>query len=826
MKEMVYEGEHLLIGNLGHLAVVLAFTTAILTAISYFFAGNEKDALHGRWKKIARISFRVHSFAVLGIIVALASIIYNHYYEYYYAWQHSSNELPTHYIISCFWEGQEGSFLLWVFWHVVIGNILIRTAKSWESPVMAVICLAQIMLSSMLLGIEFGDLFTVGSSPFALLRDEIEAPIFGMANYLSNVQNGTGLNPLLQNYWMVIHPPTLFFGFAATVVPFAYAIAALWKKRYTEWVKPALPWALAAVMVLGTGIIMGGFWAYEALSFGGYWAWDPVENASLIPWIILIAGVHVMLINKSTKNALGMTFILILITFLLVLYATYLTRSGVLSDTSAHSFAAGLPGQLVVFLLLFVVGTFALLIARWKHIPKSGQEENLNSREFWMFIGSLVLLLSGIQVLGTTSIPVFNLLPGVNLAPPNDVIAHYNKWQMPFAIVIGLLTGIGQFFKYKKSDSKKVGRDLLMGAAIATALTAGAIFGFRISQPYYVVFLFAGIYAVVANLQYLFASLKGKIKMAGASIAHIGFGVLLVGVLVSSANKHIITQNNTGGAIFGTSEEKQNDPKEIAKTQRENAENMLLAKGMTVNIGPYKATFIGSRTDEPNKYYQVVYKKYNENGEVEEEFTLEPYAQNNPQMGMASNPDTKHYLSHDVFTYVSFDPMFEEAEPFANEQTYELYIGDTIFNKNATLVLDSVSNEVTNSDTKNPELSVTAHIKVLFSKSVYWVRPQFGLKGTQSFFVEGKSDEAGILANLLKVMPESEGKAKFMIEISDRRPRPEYIIMKAIVFPWINLVWAGTIIMVVGFVISIIRRVKEYRRETARTNETDIHRGG
>lgn len=820
MKEMVYEGEHLLIGNFGHLAVVLAFTTAILTAISYYFASNEKDELQGRWKTLARLSFRVHSISVIGIITALAAIIYNHYYEYYYAWQHSSNELPTHFIISCFWEGQEGSFLLWIFWHVVIGNILIRTAKTWEAPVMAVVALAQIMLASMLLGIDFGDNFTIGSSPFSLLRDEIEAPIFGMANYLSNISNGTGLNPLLQNYWMVIHPPTLFFGFAATVVPFAYAIAALWKKRYTDWVKPALPWALAAVMVLGTGIIMGGFWAYEALSFGGYWAWDPVENASLIPWIILIAGVHVMLINKSTKNALVMTYILILVTFLLVLYATYLTRSGVLNDTSAHSFAAGLPGQLIFFLLIFVFGTIALFASRWKEIPKTGQEENLSSREFWMFIGSLVLLLSGIQVIGTTSIPVFNLIPGINIAPPNDVIAHYNQWQMPFAIVIALLTAIGQYFKYKKSNGKKVAQDLLLGAAIATALTAGAIFGFNISQPYYVVFLFAGIYAVTANLLYLFSALKGKLSMAGASIAHIGFGVLLVGVLVSSANKHIITQNNTGGAIFGVSEEKQNDPTEVAKTQRENTENMLLAKNMTVNIGPYKATFIGSRTEEPNKFYQVVYTKLDDEGNVVEEFTLEPYAQNNPQMGMASNPDTKHYLSHDIFTYVSFDPMFEEAEEFKNPLTHEIEIGDTIHNRNADLVLDSISTDLIKDDPSTTEFNITAHIKVIFSNDVYWVRPQFGLKGRQTFNVPNQSDEAGVLVSFDKMNApmdlKSGEKATYVLTVSNRRPRPEYIIMKAIVFPWINLVWAGTIIMVIGFVISIIRRVKEYRRETAR----------
>jgi cytochrome c-type biogenesis protein CcmF len=104
---------------------------------------------------------------------------------------------------------------------------------------------------------------------------------------------------LLQNYWMVIHPPTLFFGFAATIIPFAFAFAGLWTNRLKEWMIPALPWALVAVMILGLGIIMGGYWAYESLSFGGYWAWDPVENASLMPWLLLITATHLLLINKS-----------------------------------------------------------------------------------------------------------------------------------------------------------------------------------------------------------------------------------------------------------------------------------------------------------------------------------------------------------------------------------------------------------------------------------------------------------------------------------------------------------------------------------------------
>ena len=169
-------------------------------------------------------------------------------------------------------------------------------------------------------------------------------------DYLHLIADGNGLNPLLQNYWMVIHPPTLFMGFASMVIPFAYAIGGLWEKRYNEWMKPALPWALYAVMILGTGIIMGSFWAYEALNFGGFWAWDPVENASVIPWLTLIAAVHVLIAYKNSGHSYFTATFLVFISFVLVLYASFLTRSGILGETSVHAFTdLGMFWHLVIY---------------------------------------------------------------------------------------------------------------------------------------------------------------------------------------------------------------------------------------------------------------------------------------------------------------------------------------------------------------------------------------------------------------------------------------------------------------------------------------------
>ena len=183
------------IGNLGHFSVILAFVAAIVSALGYFMASFRQPLgqTDQSWRNLGRGAFFVHVIAVLGIIISLFDIIYNHRYEYHYAWSHSSNHLPTHYMISCFWEGQEGSFLLWIFWHTILGLILIKFNRKWEAPAMAVFAFVQLFLTSMILGVVIGDL-KIGSSPFILLRDfMVDAPVFKLnPNFIP--KDGTGLN--------------------------------------------------------------------------------------------------------------------------------------------------------------------------------------------------------------------------------------------------------------------------------------------------------------------------------------------------------------------------------------------------------------------------------------------------------------------------------------------------------------------------------------------------------------------------------------------------------------------------------------------------------
>ena len=213
-----YIGEHLLIGQLGQFFISLSFASAFLATFS-FFKASKNQILEIEWLPLARVSFIIHGLSVFGIISCMFYMIYNHYFEYQYVWEHSSLSLPIQYMVSCFWEGQEGSFLLWIFWNIFAGSVLIKMSKSWEGPMMSVISLIQVFLSSMILGLEiFG--VKIGTSPFILVRqleENLGLPWTLMPNYLEIVpqfMDGRGLNPLLQNYWMVIHPPVLFLGFS------------------------------------------------------------------------------------------------------------------------------------------------------------------------------------------------------------------------------------------------------------------------------------------------------------------------------------------------------------------------------------------------------------------------------------------------------------------------------------------------------------------------------------------------------------------------------------------------------------------------------------
>lgn len=583
-------------------------------------------------------------------------------FEYQYVWAHVSEDLPFKYIFSAFWEGQEGSFLLWMFWHIVLGMVLMFKAGEWEASTLAVVSVVQAVLASMILGIHLGwgeDALKLGSNPLLLLRETMDAPIFNNADYLKLIK-GNGLNPLLQNYWMTIHPPTLFLGFASVTIPFAYAIAGLWERKHREWLSAALPWALFSGSILGTGILMGGAWAYEALSFGGYWAWDPVENMSLVPWLILIAGIHTNLIAKSTGQSIKSTYIFYLLSFVLIVYSTFLTRSGILGDTSVHAFTEmGLEVQLIGFLLLAALGGGGLYFFRQRGIPVPEKEEPLASKEFWMFIGTLVLLFSAAIITASTSLPVFNKImqifdPVYQGRVITDPVAHYNKNQLYLAIFIGLLSGGAQFLRFREPNWNKHLKLFALHSSVALAVAFVLSFlitrWIEITAWQYWLLLFSAVFTIVSNVDYLFAFLKANLKAGGSAFSHIGFGIMIVGILASGLNKRIISNNPfvMEGLIEGADDEAMR-------------KNILLFKNSPTFMEGYEVTYTHDTLETYTRTFTVNFRRKGEDGKVLEDFNLYPnvlYEKTFEKIA-ASNPSTRRYLQKDIFTHIASLPTVE-----------------------------------------------------------------------------------------------------------------------------------------------------------------------
>ncbi len=805
-----YFGEHLFPGQVGHFLIVVSLVASLVASVAYFKSANSAiQADADSWRRLGRIAFVVDVISVMTVFGLIYYIISNHYFEYYYAYNHSDKSLNPGYLLSCIWEGQEGSFLLWAVWHGVLGIILMRTAKQWEAPVLSVISVVQACLATMILGLYIFD-FKIGTNPFLLTRQFFQdAPIFNDPNYLSNarLQDGTGLNQLLQNYWMVIHPPVLFLGFASTLVPFAYAIAGLWKKEYAGWTKAAIPWALFSAAILGLGIMMGAAWAYESLTFGGFWAWDPVENASLVPWLIMVAGLHALVIYNSTSHSLRATYFFFLLSFILVLYSTYLTRSGDLQDTSVHAFVtAGINWQLRIFVLLFMIPSFVLFIRRYKQIPFIAKEESSYSREFWMFIGSLVLFLSALFITVFTSLPVINKIINTNFTISEDPEFFYNRIQVFVAILLGVLTAVTQYLKYRNTEKKylirKIGIPTLAALVISISVS---YFGDIRYDTYGIGFLaaihlalFAAVYAIIANVAYIWAGLRGKLKAAGASVAHVGFGMMLLGMLISSSKKEVLSVNFVNPLNFGP------DAKE------KGVQNLTLYQGVRTDMGKYWATYQKDTLDDKGKitYFQIEMERK----DGKDKFYVHPNLIKNTkgQEGFSNNPGTKHYLHKDIFTYINYASTVMDDKDTAQFRSQSLDIGDTMYYSTGYIILDKVtinpkSGKYTFND-QDTAIMAELRIKTPDGRN-FQATPVFQLKDNKPKHFVDTVFAQGLAVRLTGV----SGK-QLEISVKESSQLSPFVALKILQFPFINLLWLGTILMIIGFVMSMIRRVSLLKR--------------
>lgn len=701
MQEIEYIGEHLLPGRLGHFLIISGFVSALLSIFSY----RKTNILQqeASWLKLSRIAWFVHGFSILAAIGLIFFMMINQFYEYRYVWDHVSNDLPMKYIFSAFWEGQEGSFLLWMFWHIVLGSIVVFTAGKWESGIMTWLSVVQLVLVSMIAGVYFADDFKMGSSPFLLLRETMEAPIFMNPNYLSMIE-GNGLNPLLQNYWMTIHPPTLFLGFASVTIPFCFAMAGLWQREHTAWLKPVMPWTLFSAAVLGLGILMGGAWAYEALSFGGYWAWDPVENMSLVPWLILLAALHGNFIARHTGHSIKTTYLFYIFSFLLVLYSTFLTRSGILGKESVHSFTEmGLEWQLIGFIGIFAIAAGYLFFSRSKSIPVIRKEESIHSREFWMFVGALVLVFSSVLITFTTSIPVWNKLIDVygsimgkgdmevyHRAMPLDPIDHHNRFQLWIGVLLVVISGAGLMLRFGgmgwQENKSRFYKHIAISALIAGALTYVLSLWISLPSWQYTVLLASASFGIVMHTDYILNFAKGNLTSMASAFAHGGFAIMIIGIMASGLNKRIVSQNRFAqeGLAEGLNP----------------GQNAFLIKDMPMFMNGYWVTYKSDTLLGLTREYEVEFIKMTEKGDTVEHFTTYPnvlYDRKLTKVATA-NPDTKRYLDRDIFTYVAgLPPEQQDAANVAKTDSlleYQLYYvspGDSVRSGKFTIRLDSIT---------------------------------------------------------------------------------------------------------------------------------------
>jgi cytochrome c-type biogenesis protein CcmF len=372
--------------------IYLALAAGILSTGLYLLALLKKKAIPA-----ARYAYYTSALFITLAMVFLTYHLVSRDFRISYVAAYSSSDLSLLYTISALWAGQEGSFLFWTFCSLLLGLFLLRKLGDLEDLVMFFYNLPVVALLVLLFK----------QSPFLTLAQPMA--------------DGKGLNPLLQNPWMAIHPPAMFVGYAAYGIPFALVLALAVRKEFHRFIPNAHAWVLFAWVSMGFGIILGGFWAYETLGWGGFWGWDPVENASLIPWLTLSALLHGMVVQRRFKGFFKSNYLLVVVSFLFILYGTFLTRSGVLQDFSVHSFVdLGITGLLLVVLGFFTLLGLGVLIVAWKGFPKGEKIHPGLNAPFFLTLSALLLLASAFFVTLGTSSPILTKFFGNPSKVGND----------------------------------------------------------------------------------------------------------------------------------------------------------------------------------------------------------------------------------------------------------------------------------------------------------------------------------------------------------------------------------------------------------------------
>jgi cytochrome c-type biogenesis protein CcmF len=738
----------------GVVAMWAAALALVGSTVSYLRAARGRQEAQA-W---ARQFFIVAVVAVALASAALLYLILTHDFRYHYVFSYSDRSLPTSYLVSTFWAGQEGSFLLWLLAGMLIGVPLIRAARHYENRVMIFYNLTLLSLVAILLR----------QSPFRPL----EGLPPGQLPF-----DGQGLNPLLQNPWMTIHPPVMFLGYAATAVPFAFAVAALTERRYDEWVRASLPWALVAVVTLGGAILLGGYWAYVTLGWGGYWGWDPVENSSLVPWLASAALVHGMLLQRSRGRFRKLNFSLAILSYVLVLYATFLTRSGVLADFSVHSFVdLGISGFLVANLLVFAILGFGVLLWRFREIPTSPGDEPILSRTVLVILAIALLLATAAVVLLGTSAPLITRLFG---QPSQVGPAFYNKVTLPVGIVLALLLGVVPYLQWRGTSPEFV-RRLALSLGLAALATVAAVLagagGFT-----YVLFLAASFFAAFSNLLKTVESVaQGRLQRAGGALAHLGLGFMLAGIVTSSAF--------------------------------DRTEKVVLPLGEGREVLGYTLTFRGPERGGARRAMEVQVR--DRDGD---EYLARPRLFKNEKSNqLVANPDVKVFLTHDLYlSPIEFDPgrSAEEAG------SLELGKGETVTAGPYRVTFRGF--EMGGGHGSGNEIAIGAALLVELGGTTHPVTPTLASTpngfearpatlpgaGSPTVRLTGVNASEGRIRIVFSGLPEQAAQAA--------QGEPMRLSLDVSTKPFIGLLWFGLVLLLAGGGLALLRRARDFATSTA-----------
>lgn len=755
---------------LGKILVYIFFSAAVLSSVCYFYANLGKD----KFIRFGRLFFHLTAIGVLSTAAYLLYLILTHQYQFAYVWEQSNSELQLPLLISTFYSGQEGSFMLWTTMTAIIGIFLLNyvsKGERLESQVMSIFTLILAFLGFIL----------ILKSPFLYVWEKFAGDV--EVGFIP--QDGRGLNPLLQNFWIVIHPPTLFLGFSSLAAPFCFAIATLMKNRYNDWIKFSMPWLLFSAMVLGLGIMMGGYWAYGVLGWGGYWAWDPVENSSFIPWLVIVAAIHTMVAQKRTGGYKKTNLILCISSYLLVLYSTFLTRSGILGDSSVHSFVD--PGYevylaLIIFISLFTLISLAAIIFRYKDLKSLNSEPNkMFSRESALFIGAITLCAAALVILAGTSWPIFS---------KGSIDAQfYNKMNLPIAILIALINGISLILKWKHNDEKKFFRSLIFPLTLAFVVTIGLVI-VGVKDFLVALFALASLFAFFVNAELAITAFRKRKLSIGAYVAHVGIALVFLGIIASSKY----------------SEE----------------ENLSLELNKPVEAFGYTLTYLGATPfEDPNNRTDT---KYHFNVKVEKdnkEMLLRPVMYYSEySKGLMKNPDIANFVTKDFY----LSPMgLVEPEVFSEDELYELKKGEEKIIGNVAVKFDDFdfgNIEKGGSEIQSGNYSIGAVLKVKDNRYSETLEPKIKYtNGNPEYLVAKMSDKDNIGFYFVKmsVKGEEQGGPTATIavvnskNISKKPKADETLVLTASIKPFINILWTGTGVLVLGFFISILKRRKELR---------------